>query len=309
MVNWQPNASLATLQQRAAVLAEIRQFFAARNVLEVETPALSNAAIPDPNLHSFTVENAGYLHTSPEFPMKRLLAAGSGPIYQLARVFRAGEAGRFHNPEFTLLEWYRSGWDYQQLMREVAELINQILPQTRPVEWLTYHDAVLQYASLDEPMASSADIQACLHHHHIPAPKDLPRADYLDLLVSSLVQPKLGRNGITFLIDYPANQAALAKINNGLAQRFEVFIDGVELANGFQELTDAAEQRRRFERENAQRSQQNLPIMPLDEHFLAALHAGLPESAGVALGIERLLMCALGAESIQEVMAFANDRA
>jgi len=309
MTDWQPSATLAVLQKRALVLATIRQFFAERGVLEVETPALSAAATPDPNLHSLAVTDAGYLHTSPEFPMKRLLAAGSGPIYQLARVFRGGEAGRLHNPEFTLLEWYRPGWDYVQLMDEVAALINAILPQPRPVESVTYHHALTHYAEIDERIASAADVQACLVQHDIAIPGDLSRAEALDLLVSSVVQPQLGRENITFLVDYPADQASLAKISQGVAQRFEVFVDGVELANGFQELTDATEQRQRFAQENAQRAAQAQPQMPLDEHFLAALAAGLPESAGVALGVDRLLMCALGAVSIQEVIAFPDDRA
>lgn len=324
---WRPVADWTALRRRAAWLAQIRAFFAARAVLEVETPILAAAALPDPHLYSFAVHTTepgrhaapvGYLHTSPEFPMKRLLAAGSGCIYQIARVFRAGESGRRHQPEFTLLEWYRVGFDHQDLMAEVAELVTALLDGDLPLaapEYLSYGALFERYLALNPHQSNVAQLRACAEAHGVPPPPGMPvdAVDpWLDLLLTHCLEPHLGQGRLTFLYDYPASQAALARIRPGpppVGERFELYLHGVELANGFHELSDAAEQRRRFQAENAARQAQGLPVMPLDERLLAALAAGLPDCAGVALGLDRLLMLALGKSAIQEVIAFPAERA
>ncbi len=325
--DWRPAADWATLRLRAEWLTQVRAFFAARGVLEVETPALSAAALPDPHLHSFSVRYCGpgwpagqtlYLHTSPEFAMKRLLAAGSGCIYQLARVFRDGEAGRRHNPEFSLLEWYRVGFDHHALMAEVAELVTMLLKGRLSLEipehW-TYRDLFQHHLDLNPHQATVAQLRACAQCHGVSIPPQMP-ADgvdpWLDLLLTHCIEPTLGQGRLTFLYDYPASQAALARLRPTLppvGARFELYLHGVELANGFHELCDAVEQRRRFTAENTARQTLGLPVLPVDEHLLAALAAGLPECAGVALGFDRLLMLGTGKATIQEVMAFPIDRA
>ncbi len=305
---------------RAALLAATRAFFAERGVLEVETPCLAGAAATDPHLASLATrcgDRALYLQTSPEYAMKRLLAAGSGAIYQLARAFRDGESGRRHNPEFTLLEWYRPGFDHHRLMDEVEALIATTLGrQERPAERLTYRDAFRRYAGVDpltDPVERLAEAAREAASASLPDLGD-DRDAWLDLLMVTAVQERLGSGGLTFLLDYPASQAALARVRRepdgtAVAERFELFIDGVELANGFHELTDPAEQRRRFEHDLALRRERGLPEPPIDEHLLAALEAGMPDCAGVALGFDRLVMLAAGAESIDEVLAFPVDRA
>ncbi len=319
---WRPGVDLATLRLRAELLARIRAFFAARGVLEVETPVLSAAAITEPNLASFGTVYTGpglrygqplYLHTSPEFPMKRLLAAGSGCIYQIARVFRDGEAGRCHNPEFTLLEWYRVGFDHHRLMDEVAELVTGLLAGRLPLaepERLSYRELFWRHLDLDPHRADVAELGACAERHGVSIPPGMPADDtdsWLDLLLTHCIEPQLGTGWLTFVYDYPASQAALARLRPGeppVGERFELYLNGVELANGFHELGDAGEQRRRFELENAARRRLGLPVMPVDEHLLAALDAGLPDCAGVALGFDRLVMLAAGKAFIQNVMAF-----
>ena len=327
MMDWRPGADFATLRLRAELLARIRAFFAARKVLEVETPLLSAAAIPDPHLASFATVYSGpgprngqtlYLHTSPEFPMKRLLAAGSGCIYQIARVFRNGEAGRRHNPEFTLLEWYRVGFDHHQLMAEVAELVTALLGERRSLaeaEWLTYQQAFEQYLDLNPHRATVAELATCAERQGVSIPPGMP-ADavdpWLDLLLTQRIEIHLGQGRLCFLYDYPASQAALARLRPGdppVGERFELYLDGIELANGFHELGDAVEQRRRFTAENAARQACGLPVMPVDERLLAALNAGLPECAGVALGVDRLVMLAAGKTALAEVLAFPFERA
>jgi lysyl-tRNA synthetase class 2 len=321
MPDWQPSAKLETLRQRAQLLSAARAFFAARNMLEVETPVLSAAASTEIHLASLVVRSphdtpVGYLQTSPEYFMKRLLAAGAGPIWQIARVFRADEAGRRHNPEFTMLEWYRVGFDHHQLMDEVAELVRALLPDgaTRTVEKLSYRDAFLRHAQIDPLIASGMDLARCAATHGISPPASLSTDEkdaWLDLLLTHLIEPHLGRGWLTFLFDYPASQASLARLspeNPVVAERFELYVDGVELANGFHELGDSAEQRRRFEEDNRVRHARGLPVVPIDTHLLAALTHGLPPCAGVALGFDRLVMLATGASHIQEVLAFPADR-
>jgi lysyl-tRNA synthetase class 2 len=315
-------------------------------VLEVETPCLGAAAVTDPHLHSLATrlgaggaggpERTLYLQTSPEYAMKRLLAAGSGPIYQLARAFRDGEAGRRHNPEFTLLEWYRPGFDHHRLMDEVEELLAATLGdeglgerpidegtgRAGPAERLTYAEAFRRHAGVDpfaDPVARLADAARAAAGGAVPELGD-DRDAWLALLMATVVERRLGWDGDrarpTFVHDFPASQAALARVREPLpeggpaiAERFELFVAGIELANGFHELADPAEQRRRFERDLARRRAAGLPEPPIDERLLTALDAGLPDCAGVALGFDRLVMLAAGARSIEEVLAFPIDRA
>ncbi|VAX09777.1 Translation elongation factor P Lys34--(R)-beta-lysine ligase [hydrothermal vent metagenome] len=322
MFNWSPSASLDTLRLRACLMTQVRAFFSQRDVLEVETPMLSQAATPDPHIHSFPLailsgSSSHYLHSSPEFPMKRLLAAGSGSIYQICKVFRAGEAGRRHNPEFTLLEWYRLDFDHHALMQEVEALTRDLIGNSVNADFvlgaaqhLPYQEAFQQFAGIDPFVAEVQALQDCARTHRldVPALGD-DRDAWLDLLMSHIVEPALPRNCPVFIYDYPASQAALARIQGGVAERFELYINGMELANGFHELSDAAEQRRRFEAENRQRQLTGLPAMPLDENLLAALEQGLPDCAGVALGLDRLLMLMTGQIDIAGVLSFGCERA
>ncbi|MDE2236105.1 MAG: EF-P lysine aminoacylase GenX [Gammaproteobacteria bacterium] len=318
MTDWQPTASNSHLRLRAGLLNKLRSFFSARQVLEVETPALSHFGATDRHIASFQVPQSGapslYLQTSPEFHMKRLLAAGSGDIYQVSRVFRADESGRRHNPEFTLLEWYRVGYDHRRLMSEVAELLGTLLPElAAEPEFLSYRDAFQCYAGFDPFVASPVDCRQALQQHGITPPtEDLDYDSWLDLTAGNLVYPALGEGGVTFIYDYPASQAALARIRSGdppVAERFEVFVNGMELANGFHELADAVEQQRRFAQDLEARARLGLPAVAMDTRLLAALQAGLPDCAGVALGFDRLVMLAAKVESIGDVMAFPSERA
>ena len=315
MSDWRPTAPIAALRRRAEILSSIRAFFAARGVLEVETPLLSAATVTDVHLHSLAATTADggrrYLQTSPEFHMKRLLAAGSGPIFQLGRAVRDGESGRRHNLEFTMLEWYRPGFDHHRLMNEVDELLGAILG-TPHAERLTYRGAFLRHAGVDPFAAPIEELRSAVLRSGVADPGLDDRDGLLSLLVGAVVEPRLGRGRPSFLYDYPASQAALARIRPGdppVAERFEVYVDGVELANGFHELADAAEQRARFEADLADRRRSGLEEPPVDERLLAALAAGLPDCAGVALGVDRLVMIALGAADIAEVIAFPADRA
>ncbi|MGH8278564.1 MAG: EF-P lysine aminoacylase EpmA [Gammaproteobacteria bacterium] len=318
-VDWRPTASLANLRLRAALLGKIRAFFALREVLEVETPALSHAGSTDRQLASFRVADAAgdlYLHTSPEFAMKRLVAAGYGDVWQLCKVFRTGEAGRNHNPEFTLLEWYRVGFDHRRLMVEVAELLAELLPECgAPPEYLTYREAFRSFAGIDP---FTADIRACRAMLQaagltLPAAAAVERDGWLDLVAGELVYPRLGAAArLTFLHDYPADQAALARVRAGtppVAERFEVFFHGRELANGYHELTDSVEQARRFAAERDYRRTNGLPDVPPDTRLVAALAEGLPDCAGVALGFDRVVMLAAHAAGISEAIAFPFARA
>ena len=320
--NWQPTASLANLTKRAQILAKIRNFFAARDILEVETPLLSNATITDPVLHSFSTCYTGpgaahgktlYLQTSPEFAMKRLLAAGSGSIYQICKAFRNDELGRHHNPEFTMLEWYRPGFDHHDLMNEMDELLQWVLG-CESAERFSYQQIFLRHAKLDPHNASSEDLRQTAKAHGIEIPSlELDNKDsWLHLLMSHVIEPHLGQKNPCFIYDYPATQAALAQVRPGrppLAERFEVYVKGIELANGFHELSDAEEQRRRFAYELEERKPLGLPIVPMDYNLLAALEHGIPNCAGVALGLDRLVMLACNAQSLQEIISFPVDRA
>ncbi|MEA3276333.1 MAG: EF-P lysine aminoacylase EpmA [Pseudomonadota bacterium] len=321
--SWRPAAELGTLRARADLLARVRGFFARAGVMEVETPVASRAAATDPALESLRTAWAGpgaapqplYLQTSPELAMKRLLAAGSGPIFQVCKVFRDGERGRLHHPEFTLLEWYRPGWDYRRLMEEVAELVRTALERPRlPVETLSYQELFQTPLGLDITGLDAEDLCRAALRQGIAGAEDLElsRDGWLDLLLTHRIESGLGRGCLTFVCDYPPSQAALARVRDEpepVAERFELYLEGMELANGFQELTDAAEQRRRFSADLGRRAAVGMSGSPPDEAFLAALEAGMPESAGVALGIDRLLMVATGRRHIDEVLAFPVERA
>ena len=317
-----PAASLDALRARADLLHRVRDFFARRNVLEVETPALSQRAVTDVHLASFSTLYRGpgaaldgsplFLVTSPELAMKRLLAAGSGPIFQLARAFRDGERGRHHNPEFTMLEWYRPGWDGEALQAEVAALLVEVAGAAR-CDRRSYASLFDEALSIDPHRTELAAVRAAIERSglHAPAPADVDEG--LQLLFSHAIEPRLaGSPHPVIVFDYPRGQAALARLSTGdppVARRFEVYWRGLELANGFDELTDAAEQRHRFEHDREQRQRRGLPVPAADERFLAALEAGLPDCSGVALGVDRLLMVMLGVSSIDEVLAFPLERA
>ncbi|MGH8175730.1 MAG: EF-P lysine aminoacylase EpmA [Steroidobacter sp.] len=317
MSDWRPTASIATLEVRASMLRAAREYFAATRALEVETPTLNSAAVTDVHLASVEATVLGqrrFLHTSPEYAMKRLLAAGCGDLWQISRVYRDGERGRQHNPEFTLIEWYRLGIDHHALMSDVERLLGAVLPPSRSfdrAERLSYREAVQLHAGVDAFRDSSPVLIARLQSAGVDVPRDLheDKDACLDLIMSTLVGPQLGHDRLCFIYDYPASQAALAKVHGEVASRFEAYLDGVELANGFHELADAAEQRARFEHDQRERTRRGLPSAPIDERFLAALVHGLPECSGVALGFDRLVMCAVGAQRIEDVLAFPFERA
>ena len=313
--DWAPGASLAVLQQRARILQAVRAFFVARDCLEVETPLLSRAGTTDPNIESFRVPigaDQRYLITSPEFHMKRLLAAGSGSIFQVARVFRDRERGQRHNPEFTLLEWYRVGFDYQQLMAEVEELLRHVLAESQdpgPARKIRYQDLFFQYLQLDPLTAGFEELYHCWQGEHgeIQGLAAGDREGLLDLIFGGLLQPRLRSQGMVFVYDFPAAQASLARLciqDERFAERFEVFIDGVELGNGFSELTDAGEQRKRFDQDLRRRAACGQDPVVMDDQLLAALTHGLPPSAGVAIGLDRLCMAAGNLAKIDDAVAF-----
>ncbi len=321
MSDWRPTATLDALRLRARLYATIRAFFAGRDVLEVDTPVLSVAGNTDANIESFSLEFSGrtdgaprtrWLRTSPEFALKRLLAAGVGDCYELGRVFRNGEAGGRHNPEFTMLEWYRVGWDHRRLIGETVELVQAALAlvgRTASVTTTTFHDLYRERLGLDPFTASDAELRAALGDVEID-PTGLNRDDWLDLLMTHRLQPGFDRDGILVVRDYPGSQCALAKIRAGqgnkpaVAERFELYLGALELANGYHELTDAEEQRARFLRDHALRATRGAVQPPLDDGLLAAMAFGLPACAGVAMGVERLLMAMTGTERIADVLAF-----
>lgn len=314
MSDWQPSAALTALQARAALLEVVRDFFKQRGVMEVDTPLLASAPVTDPAIEAYSLKQAElYLQTSPEYAMKRLLAAGSGPIYQICKAFRRGESGRRHNPEFTMLEWYRPGFALEDLMAEVGELLCLVLDD-RPVRSYGFADLFTREFELD--LFSAEHSQLCRlaeQRHGIPA-ASLDRDEAINLLFSHDIEPTLGRGEYSLVRDFPASQAALARLGRDpkgreVALRFEAFVDGVELANGYDELLDADELRARFNADLEQRRQRGQVTPPADENLLAALAHGLPECAGVALGLDRLLMLQLGAGSMSEVLAFPIDRA
>jgi len=312
---WRPSANIDNLGQRARLLAELRQFFAERGVLEVETPLLCTSGVTDPALSNFTVPCGAterFLQTSPEYAMKRLLAAGSGDIYQIGKAFRMGEQGARHNPEYTLLEWYREGFDHHRLIREVGELVATLLGrgawQVWPWRALLQHvlGPGIDCADRDELERQAGDILSNV-------PGGLDRDGLLDLLVSHCVEPAIAAWGIVFIVDYPASQAALSRLlsssgGSAVAARFECYVDGMELANGYWECGDPDELRARFDDDNRKRRALSLPERAIDPDFLAAMEAGLPDCAGVAMGIDRLLALRVGVDRLEEVLAFDWSR-
>lgn len=306
------------LRLRARLYALIREFFAQRDVLEVETPMLSVAGNTEPNIDSFSTSFSGHvdagsrkrwLRTSAEFPMKRLLAEGVGDCYELGRVFRNGEAGARHNPEFTMLEWYRVGWDHHRLAGETLSLVRDAMvavDKTVNVVEKNYRDFFIDSVQVDPFTASQQELIGALGEVAINA-DGLSHDDWLDLLITHRIQPNLPRDQLTVVFDWPASQCALARIRPGdppISERFELYLGPYELANGYHELIDADEQRARFESDNRRRRGRGMCEPPLDEKLLAAMHVGLPDCAGVALGIERLLMVMAGTDVIGEVLAF-----
>ncbi len=310
-MNWRPRASLDVVRERARVYRQIRSFFNQRGCLEVDTPQLQPATVCDPNIESVTLLQPGraeYLQTSPEFAMKRLLAAGSGSIFQICHAWRGGERGRLHNPEFSLLEWYRVGYDYRALMHEIELLITTLSLHRCSFERVSYRDLFASSLQIDIEAIEIADLRKVCDDI-VPGSDcaEFERDQCLDLLLGCAIAPKL--QGYQFVYDYPISQAALARAcpdNEAYAERFELFHDGIELANGFSELTDAAEQRARFEQDLEIRRRRGLPEYPIDENLLAALEAGIDDCAGVALGLDRLLMVILDLDDIEQVLTFRD---
>jgi elongation factor P--(R)-beta-lysine ligase len=321
-MSWRPVATPDSLRLRAAVLDRARRFFATRGVLEVDTPILVNAAVSDVHIESAEVRLPGsrqpyFLHTSPEYAMKRLLAAGSGDIYQIARVVRGHERGRLHNPEFTLIEWYRCGFSLEDLMDEVDALVRELVREPArklASERVTWRDAFARHAGIDPVEASDGVLREAARGAGLAdaSAAGSDRDGLLDHLMGTRVGPRLGREALTFVHRYPASQAALAKLDASdprFALRFELYCQGIELANGFSELASPLEQRARFERDQAARRRRGLATRGLDERLLAALEAGLPDCAGVAVGFDRVLMLAAGAARLDDVLPFPIERA
>ncbi len=314
---WQPTSSISTLKRRAEITRQIREWFYQHQILEVETPQLSTGATTDANIESFAVpvsrSQARHLRTSAEFHHKRLLAAGSGDIYELGKVFRVDESGRNHNPEFTMLEWYRVGIDHMQLTAEVEELLGFLHRDPALVfERISYRELWLQHTHLDLAHASCSDIAKYLEASDVSVPDAIAtNFDALqDLAMGTVIAAGLPGAQYTCIYDYPASQASLARIDNRdpqwpVASRFEIYFGSVELANGFHELTDSTEQLSRFESDNKLREKSNQKTMPIDVNLIAALEHGLPDSAGVAIGIDRFMMIILSdIDAMQQVVSF-----
>jgi elongation factor P--(R)-beta-lysine ligase len=322
--DYRPSASWKTIRLRAQLLRRARDFFHQRGFLEVETPLVSADVVVDRHLDPVSVTLADdprrpaigrslWLQTSPEFGMKRLLAAGAEAIYQVTRAFRNGETGPLHNPEFTMIEWYRTGDGMREGMNLLSEFCETLL-ERGPAERLSYAEAFTHHVGLDPHSASVADLRAAAERQRLAAPESLgdDRDDWLDLLLVECVQPRLGRPRPSILFDYPASQAALARVRDGsppVAERFELYVEGIELANGYHELLDADVLRQRAAAANRQRIADGKPPLPAESRLLAAMDAGLPPCAGVALGFDRLVMIAADARTVAEVMAFPIDRA
>lgn len=320
-MSWQPSMSWKNAQRRSEVIAQIRAFFLSKNVVEVETPLLTSSTVTDVHLDAFATQyqyspdshcdqsSVLYAQTSPEFAMKRLLASGYGCCYQICKAFRHEQHGRFHNPEFTMLEWYRLGFDHLKLMEEVAELLQLTLGCSQ-VERITYQELFIRELNIDPLRTNKKQLMTIISDHN-------KLSDWLQIeecvdtllqfVMAELIEPKIGKNVPCFVYNFPASQASLAKISctdSSVAERFECYYKGIELANGFHELTDANQQQSRFQRDNEMRLQLGKPQQEIDQHFISALDSGLPSCAGVALGIDRLVMLALSADSIDQVLTF-----
>lgn len=323
MTDWKASASPESLRQRAAVYRHIREFFHSRNVLEVETPILSQAGNTDPNIASFHLEYNGpstgggrrrWLRTSPEFPLKRLLAGGIGDCYEIGKVFRDGEFGRRHNPEFSMLEWYRLGWNHLQLAEEAVSLLQELFAAVgKPlrVRDIAYRDLFREALGLDPLLADESELEAAVSRRIRVAQEGLRRDDLLDLLLTHVIEPAFADDQLTVIRDFPASQCALAKLRMGdvpVAERFEIYLGATELANGYHELNDSDEQRHRFEKDRSRRLAAGIETPDLDERLLQSL-ASLPDCAGIAMGLDRLLLCLLEKTAMSEVMAFDFSRA
>lgn len=318
--DWRPSCSLEMLRLRARMLSNIRTFFDEKGVLEVETPLLGNACGTDPSLSFFSTqfsfqpyEKKLFLQTSPEFAMKRLLAFGSGSIFQICKAFRNGESGKLHNPEFTILEWYRVGFTLSMLMDEIAELVQNLLSpfiKLGKEQRISYSEAFRLYTGIDPLKFSLNQFIECAKDHNLPEAEAICGSDYslwLDFFFSHLVQPNLGNQKLCMIYDYPACQASLARLKpdeQRVAERVELFIDGVELGNGFHELNDAEEQNKRFNSEIDQRKRSGAPDVVKDQRFLDSLEAGLPDCSGIAIGLDRLLLVMSEKKELNDVLAF-----
>lgn len=308
--SWRPTASLDIIKKRAALLWQIRDFMDRHDILEVDTPILSHSAVTDPYIQSLQTRHAFeqgtplYMHTSPEYCMKRLLAAESGSIYQITHVFRDEESGKRHQTEFSMLEWYRVDFDYKQLMDDVAELLTEV-GLSKPAK-MTYAEVFLEIVNINPHTCELSQLQEISGQHGWGNDSE-DRHALLDYIFSEVVMKDINNGQALFIYDYPECMAALATIKDSeprVAERFELFINGMEIANGFNELCDADEQKQRFENELKDRKRKGLNTVPIDKNFIAALKAGLPKSAGVALGIDRLLMALCGKDDIKDVMTF-----
>lgn len=306
---WRPSAEFAVLHARAEMLASIRSFFSRLGVIEVETPLLCKGTVTDPNIAPIACGDR-WLQTSPEYAMKRLLCAGSGPIYQVCKAFRQGESGPRHNPEFSLLEWYRPGFSLRELMSEVAQVVELVLgPQT--LHYYSYLDLFLEFAGINPFTLCAAELEDFARQKIDTSLENEERDTWLDLLLSHVIEPQLKGLGLVFVYDYPASQAALARIRPGenVAERFELYADGIELANGYLELADAQEQAQRWAEDRAVLASQGLTPRPSDEYLHEAMLSGLPDCSGVAMGLDRLLMLKLGVNGLAQVISFDWERA
>ena len=321
MSSWRPGCSIEVLRKRAELLHQVRLFFRERGVLEVETPSISRYPTIDLHLESLTVEpgvnaQTRYLISSPEYHMKRLLCADSGSIFQVCKAFRQDEMGQRHNPEFTMLEWYRVDWDHWGLMAETEALLQELLGCEK-ADRLSYTDAFLNYSHQDPFRLTTSSFRKCCEDNALSPPDYLIKAggakdERLNFLMGVLIEPNLGLERPVFIYDYPASQANLSRINQKnklLSERFELFFRGMELGNGFHELADADEQASRFEKENRLRAEGGKTPLPVDRDFLDGLASGLPDCAGIAMGFDRIVMLALDKTSISEVTPFLWDRA
>ena len=311
MSDWEPSTGIDELRARAALLAGVRAFLSSRGVLEVDTPLLGRFAITDPNIELFEVatpDGTRFLQSSPEYAMKRLLASGSGDIFQLGKVFRYGEHGGRHNPEFVMLEWYRVGWTHYQLMREVAELIAETL---RLSTWQIWSLEALfdHFCRINLHEATELELKVAAVNAGIDVVGDLDTLDYLDLLMTHIVEPGIASWGLVFIVDFAKQQAALSRIiergDNPVAARFEAYVRGVEVANGYWEEWDPDILTKRFEADNGLRASRGQVVREIDERLISASRAGVPDCAGVAVGFDRLLMLAQGRSELSQVMPFS----
>ncbi len=317
MINWQPDSSLHNLKARACLNQQVRAFFMQRGVLEVETPALSQGGNTDPAIDSFSVETSAglrWLHTSPEYPMKRLLAAGSGDIYQICKVWRQDETGTRHNPEFTLLEYYRVGFSYQRLMQEVDELLHTLLPGlSEPSLFISYRHCFLERLGIDPHLVPVQQLINCARTQGIDSASQLSRQEWLDLLFTHVIEAGFATDRLTFVYHYPAAQSALACVSEhegmAVAERFEVYCGAMELGNGYQELTDGEANAAKLRQDAEQRRETGLATVAIDQRFISAMSRGMPSAAGVAIGLDRVLLCRTAEKNLKRVISFAWELA